>query len=364
MDQAATPTPPAFTDRPRALLDLLYASVHESSYRQSFINMLSECLGLDIQHVHLYHLDQGSVVCYSAQVDAPLFDATSAAPPNFTNTDACLSPPNGDLLVHSMENGAIGIAWNQGATLVQIIGRPLGPVTPMSFASKHRDLLTYCLPHFCCLHDLFLKQQAQLPRLKAIRKIHAMLPLPLIIERPGKAMLVNRCAMEALNQVAEALGASDKKYPVSSRNRPWMLCRDDKGARALQIDLGSEPAVLPLHALPVGSGLHYDVYLLGGTRTARVEAEKLKEIFDLSVGEAEVCACALAGQNPAEMALNLKLSINTVKGRLKSVYRRLQVNSVTPLAVRLYFHPLYWATHSEVRPLTKNRVLVDAGNAD
>lgn len=344
---------PSAADSSYDLLNLLYASVHIGRNREDFIAALSARLELDISHIHLYHLGEGTLLRYGQRREAPLFEARAGRPPAFRASNAfCYSLPDGELLVQASEDGQVRVIWSQGSILVHLLGQPWRAFVPADLAAQHGELLAYLLPHFASLHSLFTRQQAQLPRINAIRKIHAILPMPLIICRLSDDLLVpNPCALEMLN-TGESLGSGKK---ISSPDAlPWKLHRE---TRTLRLDEAGEQyqlPVFPLHPLAVGSSLHYEVFLLGGGGMGRIGENLLTEIFGFNVGEAQVCACALAGMNPAEMAEELAISINTVKARLKSIYRRLGVSSVAQLAVRLYFHPAYWAAQPRQVPTTSD----------
>lgn len=341
MDQAGQLIDSVLADDRYGLLDLLYSSAHEGQYRQEFIKALSGHLDLAIHRLYLYRLDQGSVLCYSQRQSGPLFEAVTDQAPGISVSQPLSRV--GDLIVYLLDDGALAVLWSQGQTLIQLVGRLQGSLAPADFASQRAALLSYYLPHFNCLHDLFLKQRAQLPRLNAIRKIHAMLPLPLLIDRLDDEPLLNASAAEALSRLSSSPENKGRTgLSVEADVLPWKLHREGSAVSLLPLNGGSALPAFPLHHLPVGSGLYYDVYLLGGATLGKIPESLLNEVFNISPAEARICTCALAGQNPAEIAVALKLSINTVKSHLKSIYRRLQVHSVAQLAVRLYFHPAFW----------------------
>lgn len=346
MEDAIFSSLPAAANSSYDLLDLLYASVHDSSQRQNFIAALSSQLELDISHIHLYHLGDGSILRYGQSPAAPLFESWVDPPPNFQASNSlCYSQPDGELLIHASDDGHVGIGWSQSSVLVHLLGRPRHSFLLADLGLRHSGLLAYLLPHFVSLHALFSRQQAQLPRINAIRKIHSILPMPLVICRLSDDLLVpNPCALEMLT-ATENLCAG--KMTDSSRSQSWRLHRE---TLTLRLGEAGEPYQLPvlsLHPLAVGSRLHYEVFLLAGGGMARLGEDLLKDIFNFNSGEAKVCSCALTGMNPSEMAEALQISINTVKARLKSIYRRLGVSSVAQLAARLYFHPAYWAAQSK-----------------
>lgn len=77
-----------------------------------------------------------------------------------------------------------------------------------------------------------------------------------------------------------------------------------------------------LDVLP-GARLLLNLTDLDGDRAS--ETEDLRALFDLSPSEAEVAALVGSGLDPSEIARRRQVAIDTVRGQLKSIFRKLQV---------------------------------------
>jgi DNA-binding CsgD family transcriptional regulator len=355
-DKSSIESSPPAIDPAYELVSLLYESLRQVSacdaFRQGLARQLDVCL-----HSIIYHsLADSTVASYGSAAEKKAFIPQPSLD--------LLELPNLDvgrgeqLFVQSLpaepgsaiDNSHWCVLWKNECSLVQLFIETSGRVfDPTLFSRRHRAVLNYILPHVRAAYGIFRRQQSPTPRLNGIQAIHSMLPLPVVIVRNrDKSRLPNVQALRLMNE----------QQKIRAERAKLGSGRGAEGGPELPTKAEKSLTPVPLRWLGhAHAKLGHQVQLLAGKgAAAAANPVLLIKCFGLSAAEAELCVCAMAGKSPQSIADELGLSINTVKARLKSIYRRVGVSSVAQLASRLYFHPAFWAanygrsTPARIRP--------------
>lgn len=352
-------------------MTLLYESVIQTELSSAFVARLSLYLQAEIESILLHNLVDGSVVTYAKHLDERLFvrQESVAGPVVIPGEQACQSGPNKELSFYPLvsQQGAVthdhhcsddcacsqlGIAWTRAPWLAQLVIKPKPLIVDIArFARSKAGLLSYLLPHLGAAYAIFLKQHERIARFNGLRTLQSVLPVPLLIRgrRDGsiRPNLRAQGCINSLQPMANPTSLSGNELAAQNSDRGWKLVREGSRIQLVSTTYGARLPPIRLHQLAVGNGGDNEVYLVGGSAflAARLNDELLMRAFSLTAREAKLCTCAIQSKSPQAIAAAMNLSINTVKARLKPIYRALSVNSIAQLIVRLYFHPAYWAAN-------------------
>lgn len=134
-------------------------------------------------------------------------------------------------------------------------------------------------------------------------------------------------------------GLCDKISLISTRQGRMVFCnvyRLNASGKFSERDLReAQDLALPLTA---AMWLHVERRAAPGaapeTDSARLDGERARALASLSPRELQVCQRLLAGASNEAVALDLAISVNSVRTLRKRVYKKLQVNSVADLFSR------------------------------
>lgn len=379
---------PPHSDSAYALISFLYQSLIDKQMAGDFFRKLAKQLSVDV--VSLAFEVDGALVSYGTNCETELFVHQGSA--SLTTTFKCAKGVAGHLEIYPLlkhpgelrscaddvrEPGVQcwSLIWQDSSTRVELVIEPKNPCfDPLAFANYHRELLDYFCPHLPAAYSIFRKQEVRAPRLNGVHTLHAMFPLPLVVVHPLDCSLTpNSQALRLMNteEPEQSANCTDKWQRESHGS--WNFQRIGRNLHPRRSAAGSSvstmPRVrgaaarrlsgasrLPTHKVPwLGLGARggsYEVHLIStpGITSVGINERLLRTCFGLSAAEARICASAMEGRSPQDIAAQLGISINTVKARLKSIYRAIGVSSIAQLITRLYFHPAFWAANYEQAP--------------
>lgn len=344
------------------LVSLLYESLRQADARSAFRQGLARQLGAEIQSIVFFSRSDGSLATYGSATEPEAFalqscGGTAPLPASLVGeanglTLCSMSPsPRSDAKNRPGDSVWL-LLWNQGPSLVQLaINSADLSFEPAAFIEAQRDFLDCVMPHVGAAYSIFRKQQLRTPRLNGVRALHAMLPLPLVMaSRQSHSLVPNTQALRLMIREAGPRHSVERAQTTraAEQSSGWSVQHEAGLVRSIEGESGERLALAQLNGLGLNSpDLGYQVHLLHGQpgSAAAVNPALLAACFGINAAEADLCACAMAGKNPQAIAEDLGLPINTVKSRLRTIYRRLGVSSVAQLLSRLYFHPAYWAAN-------------------
>ena len=173
-----------------------------------------------------------------------------------------------------------------------------------------------------------------------------------VIDETASIVHANRLARELLHQLAPALTGCGQLRFTHARTQSALrsalcaclgvqtgdddepaprqfLARDPHGVVIAHASIES----LARHASAEGSAEHFLVLLMPLPGQRAVSAESLVALYGLTAAEARVAARVTTARTVDDLAVDVGLSVNTVKTHLKVVFRKCEVGSFAQLAV-------------------------------
>lgn len=332
------------------LLSLLYESLDYPERYSEFSRQLSAHLGVELRDVLLFDLEDGSSLVWSnGELGSELHSSNGLTSVRSPIENVA---PAGELLVFLWRDEAQRIEPNYRASPapasegIAVATVANNCVIELRFDTRDElaawcdegklALMKYLLPHFATVHQVRRKQQTSAAVVQNITAIHQMMPFPIVLWSSAKRHV--HANSEALRSLALLVPGS------SVAEGDWNVQQHLGLVELVKLDTKKTVQLLPLHQLENLAG--YEAYVIATpTLTNALNIDVLRACYELSAVEAELCCYVLRGLAPTEIAKQVNQSINTIKSRLKTVYRACGVSSVGQLAARLLLHPTFWTAH-------------------
>ena len=126
------------------------------------------------------------------------------------------------------------------------------------------------------------------------------------------------------------------------RQAVGLACSSSPAASTVMLERGDWPPLLigisPLRGAPGGRQALLLAY--AETNSVASRARALRELFGLSLSEAEIALRIAAGRTAAEIAQERHVSIGTIRAQLKSAFVKLGCSRQTDLAIVVSSIPL------------------------
>src|SRR5690606_7528925 len=176
-------------DAASELVSLLYHSLIDKAAAAPFLDAFAKALGVKLEGLRVRLSDAASdsyrvtaAAWFVPEEEASAWKATQSP---HVHTEAYANALTADEADSGgPECGQCRLSGGDERVQVEALLRPAArSFEPVAFTARQRPLLDYVMPHFAAALSIFHKQSARAPRLGALRTLHSILPLPLVVVR-------------------------------------------------------------------------------------------------------------------------------------------------------------------------------------